>query len=181
MRRMGWTGARTSGSRGVSPVIGVVLLVSIVVVLAAVVASLAMGFEGELREPVPNSGFDRSYTPSGEGNTDDRPYVTITHQVGRSVDGDNIVIKDESGNTVIWADVWTGGPEVRAGEYVHIDGFDSDAALDPICEEGQTYWVILQDDEGNDLVVNEWTAPAAPALPPGSPSDSDGDGIPDWC
>lgn len=97
------------------------------------------------------------------------------------MDGENIVIKDESGNEIAWADVWTGGPEVKAGEYVHIDGFDSDAVLDLICAAGDTYYVILQDDAGRSLIVNEWTAPTDPDLPAGSPSDADGDGIPDWC
>ena len=167
--------------RAVSPVIGVVLMVAIVVVLAGVFGTLLLGFEGQLRDPAPSGDFDREYVASGADNTDDRPYVVITHQVGRTVDADNIVIEDESGNSIQWNDIWTGGSEVRAGEFVHIDGFGSDSALDPICDEGDTYRVILENDEGETLVVQEWSAPAPPDLPAGSPSDSDGDGIPDWC
>ena len=167
--------------RGVSPVIGVILLVAIGVLLAAVLASLAMSFEGKLREPAPAGGFEAEFVASGVDNTDDRPYVTITHEVGRTVDGDNIVIRDESGNSVTWSDVWTGGPEVKSGEYVHLDGFDSDSALDPICSEGDTYRIILTNDDGDTLKLSTWEAPSDPALPAGSPSDSDGDGIPDWC
>ncbi|WP_254841100.1 type IV pilin [Natronomonas marina] len=170
-----------AAARGISPVIGVVLLASITVVLAALVATMAIGFQGKLQDPAPNGGFDQDYQPSGADNTDDRPYVEITHQVGRVVDAENIVIKDESGNTITWNDVWTGGPQVRAGEYVHLDGFASDGVLDPICEEGDTYWIILKNDEGETLMVNEWTAPTDPDLPPGSDSDDDGDGIPNWC
>lgn len=170
-----------SGDRAISPVVGVTLMVAIVVVLAAIFGAIALGFEEELQEPAPSGGFDREYVPTGEDNTDDRPYVVITHEIGRTVDADNIVVKDESGNTIRWSAVWTGGPEVHAGEYVHIDGFDSDGALDPICAEGDTYWIILENDDGETLMVNEWTAPAPPDLPSGSPSDSDGDGIPDWC
>lgn len=161
--------------------IGAVLMITVVVLLAAVVGTFATGFEGEFQRAAPNGGFQQDYVPSGQDNTDDRPYTVITHEVGRTVDASNIVIKDESGNTITWENVWTGGPEVRAGEYVHIDGFDSDGVLDPICEEGDTYWVILQDDEGRTLSVNKWTAPRPPDLPPTSASDSDGDGIPDWC
>jgi len=178
---MGETTRRSEGSRGVSPVVGVVLLTAIAVVLAGVIATLALGFEGKLRDPAPSGGFDREYSPSGADNTDDRPYVTITHQVGRTIDAENVVIKDGSGNEITWSAVWTGGPEGYAQEYVHIDGFGSDGALDPICEAGQVYVVVLEDDDGNSLIVNEWEAPSDPDLPPGSPSDSDGDGIPDWC
>jgi len=165
----------------VSPVLGAVLMVAVVLLLAAVVGAFAVGFESKLWGPVPNGGFEQGYVPSGEDNTDDRPYIVITHEAGRTVDASNIVIKDESGNTVTWENVWTGGPEVRAGEYVHIDGFDSDSALDPICEAGDTYWVIVRDDEGRTVSINEWTAPSPPDLPPGSSSDDDGDGIPNRC
>jgi flagellin-like protein len=169
------------GERGVSPVVGVVLLTAIAVVLAGVIATLAVGFEDQLRDPAPSGGFDREYAPTGADNTADRPYVTITHQVGRTIDAENVVIRDESGNEITWADVWTGGPEVHAQEYVHLDGFGSDAALDPICEAEQSYVIVLEDDEGDSLLVTEWEVPTDPDLPEGSPSDSDGDGIPDWC
>jgi len=159
----------------VSPVIGAVLMVAVVALLAAVVGTFAVGFESELQGAAPNGGFEQEFVPTGQDNTNNRPYVVITHEVGRTVDASNIVIKDESGNTVTWENVWTGGPEVRAGEYVHIDGFASDSALDPICEKGDTYWVILQDDEGRTLSVNKWVAPSPPDVP------SEPDGVPDWC
>jgi flagellin-like protein len=167
--------------RGVSSVVGTVLLVAIAVVLAGVIATMAIGFEAELDEPAPAGAFDREYVATGEGNTDNRPYVKITHEIGRTVDAENVVIKDESGNTIRWSEVWTGGPQVKAQEYVHVDGFDSDSALDPICSEGDSYFVILRNDDGETVIFNEWTAPRDPDLPAGSPSDSDGDGIPDWC
>jgi flagellin-like protein len=170
-----------TAERGISPVVGVILMVGIVVLLAAVVAAMVVDFGSQLREPVPAGGFEHEYVSSGAGNTDDRPYVNITHSVGRTVDGDDIVISDGSGNSVAWTAVWTGGSEVRAGEFVHIDGFGSDGALDPICEEGQTYRVVIERDDGTTAVVEEWTVPGPPALPAGSASDSDGDGIPDWC
>lgn len=169
------------GPRGISPVLGVILMAGITVVLATVVASLALGFDSQLQEPAPPGGFDTDFVASGADNTDDRPYVTITHEVGETVSGDNIVIKDGSGNSITWHDVWTGGPEVHAGEYVHIDGFGSDRVLDPICEAGQGYQIILTDDDGDALVISEWEAPRDPDLPAGSSSDTDGDGIPNWC
>jgi flagellin-like protein len=172
---------RSGDGRGVSPVVGVVLLTAIAVVLAGVLATLVIGFESELRDPAPAGGFDREYESSGAGNTADRPYVTVTHQVGRTIDAENVVIRDGAGNEITWSDVWTGGPEVHAQEYVHIDGFGSDGTLEPICEAGQTYVVVLEDGDGHSLIVNEWEAPTDPDLPPGSPSDSDGDGVPDWC
>lgn len=169
------------GERGVSPVMGTVLMVAIVVLLAAVIASMAFGSEEQLQEPPPSGAFHQDYVASGADNTNDRPYVEITHQFGETADAENIIIKDEAGNTVTWNDVWTGGSEVKAGEFVHLDGFGSDSPLQPICEQGDSYWIIWEDDDGDALVVNKWTAPSDPNLPSGSSFDDDGDGIPNWC
>lgn len=168
-------------SRSVSPVVGVILMVGIVVILAAVVAMIVTGLGDEIGEPAPTGTFEYEYAASGEGNTDDRPYVNITYYTGETVDAENVEIIDDSGNTVTWADVWTGGSEINATEYVHIDGFGSDGALDPICEEGDSYRVVLRRDDGTSHTVTEWTAPRDPNLPSGSSSDNDGDGIPNWC
>lgn len=173
-------GTDVTGSRGVSPVIGVILMVGIVVILAAVVAILVTGVGDEIEEPRPEGAFKYEYYQTGKDNTDNRPYVEITHRVGETVDADDILIIDESGNTIKWSNVWTGGSEVKAGEFVHIDGFGSDSALDPICEQGDTYRVVLRRDDGTTKSVYEWTAPTDPNIPAGS-SDSNGDGIPDWC
>jgi flagellin-like protein len=85
----------TAGSdddRAVSPAIGVVLMLAIVVALAAIFGTIALGFQDQLPEPSPASGFDRSYTGTGEGNTADRPFVVFTHIAGESADADNIRI-----------------------------------------------------------------------------------------
>lgn len=159
-------------------------MVGIVMMLAAIVGSMILGVGDVLHEPAPQGHFEQEYVASGEGNTDYRPYVEVTHEFGKSVPADRIVIKDESGNTVEWGDVWTAGPTVAPGEYVHLDGFGSDGALDPICEEGDKYWIIFQDEDGDALMVNKWEAPSDPNLPPDAQADGfddDGDGIPNWC
>ena len=60
------------------------------------------------------------------------------------------------------------------------DGFASDSALDPICEAGDRYWVVLENGDGQTLITNEWTAPSDPDI--SAPThDDDDDGIPNWC
>ncbi|WP_240550475.1 type IV pilin [Halomicrobium salinisoli] len=163
-----------------SPVVGVVLVTAIVVALAALFATTALGFGDELREPAPTGSVAVEYVPSGEDNTDNRPYVTITYQSGDTADGDDIYVVDGDGNSVAWSDVWTGGPEVSAGEYIHVDGNQSDGALNDLCAAGQTYRVVFRDG-GRSTTVLDWTVPRDPSLPSSSSSDDDGDGIPDWC
>lgn len=140
-------------------------MVVIVVLLSTVLASLALGFESELEEPIPAEAFEYEYVPAGEDNGD-KPYVEITHEAGRTLDADRILIKDDSGNTVAWSDVWTGGSHVNASEFVHIDGHSSDGALDHVCEAGQTYRVVLTRADGTTAAIYDWTVPRAPENPP---------------
>lgn len=168
-------------NRGVSPIIGVSILIAIAIISGVIVAGTITQFGGEVSDPAPPGSFETSYQASGVGNTDHRPYVNITHELGQTVDADNILIKDESENTVKWSEVWTAGDLVKTGEYVHIDGFQSDGALDPICESGDTYKIIYKNDDGNTLLVYDWVAPTDPSLPSSAKTDSNDDGIPDWC
>ena len=177
------TGQFRADETAVSPVIGTVLFLGIVVAIAALFGALALDVGDKLIEPAPTGYFEAEYAASGEGNTDHRPYVEVTNKLGETADADNIIIKDESGNTIAWSEVWTGGETVKAGEYVHLDGFDSDGTLDPVCEAGDTYTIVYTDGNGHTLLVNEWSAPTDPQVPAGSDAASDDTppGVPKWC
>lgn len=78
------TSLATGGTgRGVSTVIGVVLMVSIVVVLAGVVSVFALDFEGEVDEPAPNVVVDASYNDVASG---DGEWLNMTIDGGDSID-----------------------------------------------------------------------------------------------
>ena len=171
----------TERESGVSPVIGVILLTVIVVLLAAIMLTFVTAFDKNLHDPPPVSSFEQDYVATGEGNTDDRPYINISNQGGQGIEADKVVIKDDSGNTIRWSNVWTGNEYINATEYIHVDGFDSDAVLNPICQKGDSYSVIYQGEGAQTFVLAEWTAPRDPNLPPSSANDTNGDGIPDWC
>ena len=155
-----------SGSRGLSPVVGTVLLVAIVLVLAAVLANLSLGFSDRLRSPAPQGAYSTEYHPGGEDNGG-YPYFELRYEGGPSSDASNIYVRDESGNEVAWADVWTAGDVVESGEYIHIDGYLSDGALDHVCEAGQEYLVIVRDDDGRTLMMMGFEAPSVPDPPSG--------------
>ena len=147
--------------RAVSPVVGGAIMLAIVVILAGVVATFALGFDDRLVEPAPQVALDVThYDPAGSNNGG-KPYLEIHHQAGAIADGTMVFIRDESGNEVAWSDVWTAGPTVGPGSYAHIDGCGSDGALDQLTHEGQVYYVVFENG-GETLTIREVTVPSEP-------------------
>ena len=148
--------------RGISPVVGIALMIVIVVILAATVGSMALGFDEKLTDPGPQVSLSiTAYHADGTGN-DGKPYLEIHHKAGDIADGTNVFVVDEDGDRVAWADVWTAGPKVGPGSYAHIDGCGSDGALNRITAEGQIYRIIFESQRGDTLIVREITVPAPP-------------------
>jgi flagellin-like protein len=150
-RGRSWT---ADDHRAVSNVIGVVLVVAIVVILAAVVGNLVLGFGDSMGTPAPQFTVDTHYQADGSGNDGDRPYLNITHTGGDTVDGTKLFVVDSDGNDVAWADVWTGSEEITADDHVHIDGHGSDGALNAACA-GETYQLIYRPDQETSHIVQE--------------------------
>lgn len=75
--------------RGVSQVIGLVLLVAIVTVLAGVVALSVTGFGQQIREPAPAFAHGTTYNQSLAGNGQ---YLNITFQSGQTVETSNLYL-----------------------------------------------------------------------------------------
>lgn len=143
----------TTSERGVSPVIGVLLLVAIAVVLAGLLGVMASGFGNTLSEPAPNADFDTEYDPSGSGNGG-VAYVNLSFEIGENMEGSNVLVVDSDGNREHWVDIWYGGPEVEAGQFVHIDGKGSDCELNAITE-GEVYKVVWKPDNTTSAVLVE--------------------------
>jgi flagellin-like protein len=149
-----------SRDRAVSPVVGVALMTVIVVLLAAVVGGLALGFDDALVEPQPERSFETTYHASGDGNGG-VAYLNVTMRHGEIGDGETVYVVDDDGDRVAWADVWTAGATFATGEYVHIDGQGSDGALDCI-REGTTYRVVVSADDTEYVALeHEVTSPPA--------------------
>ncbi|WP_302082450.1 type IV pilin N-terminal domain-containing protein [Salinibaculum rarum] len=70
----------------VSPVIGVILMVAITVILAAVIATFVLGLGEQVSDTAPQASF--SYTTSG-GN------ITVTHDGGATLQNDSVSIKGD--------------------------------------------------------------------------------------
>ena len=73
--------------RAVSPVIGVILMVAITVILAAVIGSFVLGLGNSVQQTAPNANFDFDFE---EVPTDTDTYnVTATHEGGDTLTSQN--------------------------------------------------------------------------------------------
>jgi flagellin-like protein len=78
--------------RGVSPVIGVILMVAITVILAAVIASFVLGFGDSVQENV-NAGADISENDDGT--------ATVTWISAGNAEDLEVTVSDASGTTTL--------------------------------------------------------------------------------
>lgn len=79
--------------RAVSPVIGVILMVAITVILAAVIGTFVIGLGDQVQETAPNAQFTFDW---------DGDDVTITHDGGQEIDAetDDLRVVDSEGSEI---------------------------------------------------------------------------------
>jgi len=138
----------------VSPVIGVILMVAITVILAAVIASFVLGLGDQAQNEQPTASFDFDYdgdldgTTAGDDNTlsggsTTTGVVTVKHDSGDSINENRLSISDDDGSSIDdFAGIKTGisdGDDVDAGTSVDL-GIDNDDTIRVIwtSESGDT-------------------------------------------
>jgi len=123
-----------SDEKAVSPVIGVILMVAITVILAAVIGTFVLGLGDQVQDTTPRAsfGFDQgnvSFTDSN-GDSLEAETVTITHETGDTIEesdlsvtvqGDTAFAVDESNGET--DGVWDTGGEISAGSTVRVVGY----------------------------------------------------------
>ncbi len=83
--------------RAVSPVIGVILMVAITVILAAVIGTFVLGLGDQVQSTTPQAsfGFDTTTVTvqsDGTPNTQDMLAVRITHETGDTISASNLEV-----------------------------------------------------------------------------------------
>jgi len=73
----------------VSPVVGVILMVAISIILAAVTGSFVLGLGDQANSAPPQASFEYEYRQAGNGN------LTITHTGGDTIDPSRINISTD--------------------------------------------------------------------------------------
>jgi len=133
----------------VSPVIGVILMVAITVILAAVIASFVLGLGDQAQQATPQASFSWEF--------DDPDTVTITHDGGDTIQASELYVRGtvNSGGASInkdWSTLGVSSSEVTAGNQVQVSSqgggtLDSEYDLRVIYEtaEGDNSATLSQD------------------------------------
>lgn len=136
-----------SDERAVSPVIGVILMVAITVILAAVIGTFVLGLGDQVQQTTPQTqfGFDQSVetVEHSSNNASDITVVTITHESGDSIDETNLDVSI-NGNAAYGLNKTGSGTDPQATNPWDDSGEQVSA--------GSTFEVALYDDGGGVAV-----------------------------
>ena len=142
----------------VSPVIGVILMVAITVILAAVIASFVLGLGDQAQQTTPQASFSFDYDSSTTGSGDfsktlgSDGELTITHDGGDTIEAGRIDITDGT-NTADMETAFGGntGSEISAGTSVAAD-----------ISNGDSIRVVYNSESGdNSATLATYNAPGA--------------------
>ncbi len=102
--------------RAISPVIGVILMISLAVIVASMVGGFTLGMGDNIQQQPPDAGFTFDYNANAGT-------ITVTHDGGQPFTEDNTqsLIVRQTGSTtasVVWVDGSTGSFPVTAGDQI---------------------------------------------------------------
>lgn len=145
----------------VSPVIGVILMVAITVILAAVIGTFVLGLGEQVQSTTPQVSFTFDYdegattgTLCGLSDNDgtDEGDLSITHDGGDQIDEPRVSISDTEGGSSGWnACASNDVPEINAGDTADPE-VDSDDKI-------RVIWTAA--GGGTSGTIGQWTAPDA--------------------
>jgi len=126
--------------KAVSPVIGVILMVAITVILAAVIGTFVLGLGDQVQSTTPQAsfGFDTTNVGDGDGTNDE---VTVVHESGDTIDQSSLEV------TLGGTSVYDGGD--TPSDYT-VSGWD-----DGSVSAGST--LTISEDDTNDWAGGETT------------------------
>ncbi|MCU4719162.1 type IV pilin N-terminal domain-containing protein [Halapricum hydrolyticum] len=147
----------------VSPVIGVILMVAITVILAAVIASFVLGL-GDTTNTTPQASFDFDYdqgdtsTTDSFGNTGTDGLLTITHESGDSIEATQLYIRGSSDSS----DVEVATDSSNSPKYSSGDKISAGDTINVGVANGDTVRVVYEDSSGDSSsTLGSWEGPDA--------------------
>jgi len=144
----------------VSPVIGVILMVAITVILAAVIASFVIGLGDDNQTTKPSTTFEFDYD-----NGDD--HLTISVGNGKNLEAEQVELTgdaDNSGSTDMkaWSDYSTSSGDGTVSKSGSTDTLSAGSSLTIEANPGYDISVVWNDpDSDNSYTMNSDTGPDA--------------------
>jgi flagellin-like protein len=138
----------------VSPVIGVILMVAITVILAAVIGTFVLGLGDQVQSSAPNANFQFEYDDSGDGFSNTNDQMEVTHNGGQDVEKSNVEIQVGDQTLAAGAiDDW--GTTISTGSTETLNDGDSTASggsLDMTSDETvRVVWTSPNGDSSNTI------------------------------
>jgi len=135
----------------VSPVIGVILMVAITVILAAVIASFVLGL-GDSTNTTPSASFDFDYD-SADGN------VTVTHDTGDNIDSERLSVV-LNGTSKDWPSSGSGDTVSSGTTIVVGQGGDVFSGSNLTASSGDTIKIAWNSEDGeSSSTLSEYDVP----------------------
>ena len=141
----------------VSPVIGVILMVAITVILAAVIGTFVLGLGENIEDTAPSTTFETTYEASNPGSGCDpasdgtENTLEITHQSGKTIDADRLTISEDGSAEANWNPACGGSSSVSTGDTATVD-----------VGSGDTVRLIWTAEGGGQTdTLTTWTGPDA--------------------
>lgn len=150
----------------VSPVIGVILMVAITVILAAVIASFVLGLGDQASSTTPQASFSFDYAQDGSGHDE----LTVTHDGGDTLEHSNINASVDDAATHAGTDL-TFGSAHASGDGDLYTGNDVAAGSTDTLDETQFHnGANDMSTIGEDLDLSETTVKVVYSAPSGDNS-----------
>jgi flagellin-like protein len=138
----------------VSPVIGVILMVAITVILAAVIATFVLGLGEQISESSPNTSFSFDYEDGNVGSDSftSSPgavdgLLTVTHSGGPNIAAEQLSITGSTASSTNgeWAADTSNDPQYSSGD--EIGAGDS---VEVAVNNGDTIRIVWENEEGSE-------------------------------
>ena len=136
--------------RAVSPVIGVILMVAITVILAAVIGTFVLGLGDQVSDNAPQASFSFEFADNSgfDGGTGD--YVNITHDGGETLENSTLSVQGDGSNDLTYVSDSTWDDAISAGDQIVYENVNS----------GETVRVVWTNPNGGSTnTIARSTAP----------------------
>jgi flagellin-like protein len=138
----------------VSPVIGVILMVAITVILAAVIATFVLGLGESVSDSSPTATFEGDFEDNSSVTGNNQLILTITHTGGDPIDNATLSIGGDDGNVNISS---YSDSEITAGDTIKINTTASSSGT--VLAEGDTIDLVFESDDESSSILRTFEAP----------------------